>query len=129
MSSNLCECISIKKPSTCANFRVHFLATRLCGISTDPWKPNHQCFGMSPFCSQSIYTVTAAPVLFTITRFFPPYKIGSDHRMVMSSIMLNTIPERRKLLNNNTRTRVDTQMIGTKKNTFQLELKNSTRRT
>ena len=32
--------------------------------------------------------------------------------------------EMRKLLNKNTRTSVDTQMIGTKKNTFQLELKN-----
>ena len=32
--------------------------------------------------------------------------------------------ERRKLLNKNTRTRVDTKIIGTKKNTFQLELKN-----
>ena len=48
----------------------------------------------------------------------------SDHRMVMGSITLNTRAERRKLLNKNTRTRVDTQMIGTKKNTFQLELKN-----
>ena len=44
--------------------------------------------------------------------------------MVMDSITLNTRAERRKLLNKNTRTRVDTQMIGTKKNTFQLELKN-----
>ena len=50
--------------------------------------------------------------------------IGSDHRMVMGSITLNTRAERRKLLNKNTRTRVDTQMIGTKKNRFQLELKN-----
>ena len=49
--------------------------------------------------------------------------IGSDHRMVMGSITLNTRAERRKLLNKNTRTRVDTQMIGTKKNTFQIELK------
>ena len=49
--------------------------------------------------------------------------IGSDHRMVMGSIPLNTRAERRKLLNKNTRTRVDTQMIGTKKKTFQLELK------
>ena len=49
--------------------------------------------------------------------------IGSDHRMVMGSITLNTRAERRRLLNKNTRTRVDTQMIGTK-NTFQLELKN-----
>ena len=44
--------------------------------------------------------------------------------MVMGSITINTRAERRKLLNKNTRTRVDTQMIGTKKNTFQLELKN-----
>ena len=43
--------------------------------------------------------------------------------MVMSSVTLNTRAERRKL-NKNTRTRVDTQMIGTKKNMFQLELKN-----
>ena len=44
--------------------------------------------------------------------------------MVMGSITINTRAESRKLLNKNTRTRVDTQMIGTKKNTFQLELKN-----
>ena len=31
---------------------------------------------------------------------------------------------RKKVINKNTRTRVDTQMTGTKKNTFQLELKN-----
>ena len=42
----------------------------------------------------------------------------------MGSITLNTRAERRKLVNKNTRTRVDTQMIGTMKNTFQLELKN-----
>ena len=50
--------------------------------------------------------------------------IGSDNRMVMGSITLNTRAERRKLLNKNTRTRVDPEMIGTKKNTFQLKLKN-----
>ena len=44
--------------------------------------------------------------------------------MVMGSITINTRAERRKLLNKNTRARVDTQMIGTQKNTFQLELKN-----
>ena len=44
--------------------------------------------------------------------------------MVMGSITINTRAKRRKLLNKNTRTRVDTEMIGTKKNTFQLELKN-----
>ena len=36
---------------------------------------------------------------------------------------VNTKEEMRKFLNKNTRTRVDTQMIGTKKNTFQLKLK------
>ena len=40
--------------------------------------------------------------------------------MVMGSITINTRAERRKLLNKNTRTRVDTHLIGT----FQLELKN-----
>ena len=44
--------------------------------------------------------------------------------MVMGSITINTKAERRKLLNKNTPTIVDTQIIGTKKNTFQLELKN-----
>ena len=44
--------------------------------------------------------------------------------LILGSITLNTRAKRRKLLNKNTRTRVDTQMIGTKKNTFQLELKN-----
>ena len=52
--------------------------------------------------------------------------------MVMGSVTLNTKAERRKFLNKNTQTRDDTRMIGTKKNTFQLELKkqvHSTRRT
>ena len=49
--------------------------------------------------------------------------IGSDHMMVMGSITLNTRAERRKRLNKNTRTIIDTQMIGTKKYTFQLEIK------
>ena len=42
----------------------------------------------------------------------------------MGSITLNAREERRKIVNKNTRTRVGTQMIGTKTNTFQLELKN-----
>ena len=50
--------------------------------------------------------------------------IGSDHRVVMCSVTLNTRAERRKVLNKNTQTRVDPHMTGTKKNTFQLELKN-----
>ena len=42
----------------------------------------------------------------------------------MGSITLSTRAERRKLQNMNTRIRVDTQTIGTKKKTFQLKLKN-----
>ena len=44
--------------------------------------------------------------------------------MVMGSVTLNSKAERRKLLNKNTQTRVDTQIIGTKKNIYQLKLKN-----
>ena len=77
------------------------------------------------------YIMTDKPSMVTDVTVINCVNIGSDLRMVMSSIMLNTRAERRKLLNNNTRTRVDTRMIGTKKNTFQLELKkqvHSTRR-
>ena len=68
--------------------------------------------------------LTDKPSMVTDVTVINRINIGSDHRMVMGSITLNTRAERRKLLNKNTRTRVDTQMIGTKKNTFQLELKN-----
>ena len=70
------------------------------------------------------YIMTDKPSMVTDVTVINRINIGSDHRMVMGSIMLNTRAERRKLLNKNTRTRVDTQMIGTKKNTFQLELRN-----
>ena len=70
------------------------------------------------------YIMTDKPSLVTDVTVINRNNIGSDHRMVMGSITLNTRAERRKLLNKNSRTRVDTQMIGTKKNTFQLELKN-----
>ena len=78
------------------------------------------------------YIMTDEPSMVIDVTVINCVNIGSDHRMVMGSIALNTRAERRKLLNKNTRTRVDTQMIGTKKNTFQLELKkqvHSTRRT
>ena len=75
------------------------------------------------------YIMTDKPSMVTDVTIINRINIESDHMMVMGSITLNTRAERRKLLNKNTRTRVDTQMIGTKKNTFQLELKNSTRRT
>ena len=72
------------------------------------------------------YIMTDKPSMVTDVTVINRVNIGSDHRMVMgsASITLNTRAERRKLLNKNTRTRVDTRMIGTKKNTFQLELKN-----
>ena len=47
---------------------------------------------------------------------------GSDGNV--GSVMSNTRAERRKPINENTQIRVDTQMITTKKNTFQIELKN-----
>ena len=70
------------------------------------------------------YIMTDKPSIVTDVTVINRVNIGSDHMMVMGSITLNTRAERRKLLNKNTRTRVDTQMIGTKKNTFQLELNN-----
>ena len=70
------------------------------------------------------YIITDKPSMVTDVTVINRVNIGSDHRMVMGSITLNTRAERRKLLNKNTRTRVDTQMIGTKKNTVQLELTN-----
>ena len=70
------------------------------------------------------YIMTDKPSMVTDVTVINRVNIGSDHRMVMGSITLNTRAERRKLLNKNTQTRVHTQIIGTKKNTFQLELKN-----
>ena len=70
------------------------------------------------------YIMTDRPSMVTDVTVINRINIGSDHMMVMGSITLNTRAEMGKLLNKNTRTRVDTHMIGTKKNTFQLELKN-----
>ena len=69
------------------------------------------------------YIMTDKPSMITYVTVINPINIGSDHMIVMGSITLNTRAERRKLLNKNTRTRVDTQMNGTKKNSFQVELK------
>ncbi len=66
------------------------------------------------------YIMTDKPSMVTDVTVLNRVNIGSDHRMVMGYITLNTRAERRKLLIKNTRTRVDTQMIGTKKNTCQL---------
>ena len=78
------------------------------------------------------YIMTGKPSMVNDVTVINRFNMGSDHSMVIGSITLNTRAERRKLLNKNTRTRVDTQINGTKKNTFQLELKkqvHSTRRT
>ena len=64
------------------------------------------------------YIMTAKPSMVTDVTVINRINIGSDHRMVMGSITRNTRAERMKLLNKNTRTRVDTQMIGTRKKTF-----------
>ena len=73
------------------------------------------------------YVMTDKPSMVTDVTVLNRANIGSDHMMVIGSITLNTRAERRKLLNKNTRTRVDTQMIGTKKNTLQIELKTGSR--
>ena len=62
------------------------------------------------------YIMTDKPSMVTDATVINRINIGRDHRMVMGSITLNTRAERRKLLNKNTRTRVDTQI--------ELELKN-----
>ena len=68
--------------------------------------------------------MTDTPSMVTHVTIINRVNMGSDHRMLMGSITLNTTAERRKLLNTNTQPRVGTQMIGTTKNTFQFELKN-----
>ena len=69
------------------------------------------------------YSMTDKPSMVTDVTVINRLNIGGDHRVVMGSVTLNTKAERMK-----PQTRVDTQMIGTKKNMFQIELKNSTRR-
>ena len=59
------------------------------------------------------YIMTDKPSMVTDVTLINRRKIVSDHRMVMVYVTLNTREERKKLLNNNRRTRVDTQMIAT----------------
>ena len=68
--------------------------------------------------------MTDKPSMVTDVTAINRINIGSNHMMVMRSVTLNTNAERRKLLNKITQTIVDTLMIGTKNNTFQLELEN-----
>ena len=67
--------------------------------------------------------MTGKPSMVTDVTVINRVNTGSDHSMVMGFITLNTRAERRKLLNKNTRTIAYTQMIGTKKDYFQLEVK------
>ena len=62
-------------------------------------------------------------LLISIIPFIDINKYGLNVKTAAHTITLNTRAERRKLLNKNTRTRVDTQMIGTKKNTFSTRTK------
>ena len=66
------------------------------------------------------YIMSDRPSMVTDVTVINRINIGSDYGMVMGSVTLNTRAERRNLLNKNTRKRVDTQMIGANKNTFQL---------
>ena len=68
--------------------------------------------------------MTAEPSMVTDVNVINRINIGSYHMMVMGSVTLNTRAERRNQLNKNTRTRVETQTIETKKNMLQLEMKN-----
>ena len=63
------------------------------------------------------YIMTDKPSMVTDVTVINRINIGSDHRMVlMGSITLNTRAERRKLLNKNTRKRVDTHTATHKNN-------------
>ena len=69
------------------------------------------------------YIMTDKPSPVTDVTVINRVNIGSDHMMVMGSITINTRAERKKLVNKNTRTIDDTQMIEhvstrTKKNRF-----------
>ena len=68
--------------------------------------------------NENDYIMTDKPSMVTDVTVINRINIGSDHRMVMGSVTLNTRAERRKLLNKNTQ-----ELTGTNKNTFQLELK------
>ena len=70
------------------------------------------------------YIMTGKPNMITDVRVIIRINIGSDHRMLMSNIILDMKAERKKLLRKKKPPKVDTREIGIKKNEFQLELKN-----
>ena len=77
MSSNLCECISIKKPSTCEHFRVHFLATRLLA--------SHGLHGADAVAS--LHGIGKATVVKVAKKgCFPLFCIGDVHAEIKSVV-------------------------------------------
>ena len=70
------------------------------------------------------YIMTDKPNMITGVRVINRINIGSNHRTLMSNIILDTKAERTKLLRKKKPPNVDNREIGIKKNEFQLELKN-----
>ena len=70
------------------------------------------------------YIMIDKPNMITDVRVINRINIGSDHRMLMSNIRLDTKAERTKLLRKKKPPKFDTREIGIKKNEFQVELKN-----
>ena len=79
---------------------------------------------METLTNEIDYITTDTPSMVTDVTVINSINFGSDHMMVMGYVTLKIKAELGKLLNKNTQTRVDIQMIETKKNTFQLELEN-----
>ena len=68
--------------------------------------------------------MTDKPNMITYVKVINRINIGSDHKMLMKNIRLDTKAERKKLLRKKKPPKVDTREIRIKKNEFQLELKN-----
>lgn len=69
------------------------------------------------------YILTNKPDTITDVTVLNRVNIGSDHRMLMSSVRLDTKQERRKLVSKK-QPKVDTTLILSRKQEFQIELKN-----
>ena len=70
------------------------------------------------------YIMMVKPSVVTDMTAINRISIGIDYMMVIGSVTLNTREERMNPLNKKTQTIIDTHMIGLKKNSFQLELRN-----
>ena len=67
--------------------------------------------------------MTDKPNMMTYVRVINRINIGSDHRMLINNIRLDTKAERKKVLRKKKPPKVATRKIGIKKNEFQLEMK------